>query len=239
MHAGLVTVGDELLSGEVANDNATWLARQLAERGVELEEILVVPDRVDRIAHRVEECSERFDAVLVTGGLGSTPDDVTLEAVAAAFDLALERNEAALQDAEHTVAEIKEEYPGFTFDSEAAAQFPAGAEVIPNDVGIAPGCVVRNVYVLPGLPEEMKAMFERIADRFEGEQVARSLYTQVPESHLNRLLTEVAAEFEVSVGSYPQEECNRIRLASTNPGTLAAAVEWVREHPEFEEFDPS
>jgi len=239
MQAGLITVGDELLSGEVANDNATWLARQLTERGVELGEIRVVPDRIDRIADSVGEFSGRFDVVLVTGGLGSTPDDLTLEAVAAAFDRPLERNEAALQDAERAVAEIKEEYPAFTFDSEAAAQFPAGAEVIPNDVGIAPGCVVENVYVLPGLPEEMKAMFEGIADRFDGEQTARSLYTPVPESHLHGLLTDVARKFDVSVGSYPQEECNRIRLASSDPGTLDAAVEWVREHPDFEEFEPS
>lgn len=239
MHVGLITVGDELLSGEVANDNATWLARQLTERGVELGEISVVPDRIDRIADRVEAFADRFDAVLVTGGLGSTPDDMTLEAVAVAFDRPLERNEAALQDAERAVAEIKEEYPEFTFDSEAAAQFPAGAEVIPNDVGIAPGCVVENVYVLPGLPEEMKGMFERIADRFDGEQLARSLYTSVPESHLNGLLTDVAREFDVAVGSYPQAECNRIRLSSSDTAELDAAVEWIRQHPDFEPFEPS
>jgi nicotinamide-nucleotide amidase len=238
MDAGLITVGDELLSGEVENSNATWLARRLAEQGVKLQEMRVVPDERDRIAEPVAGFATRFDVVVVTGGLGSTPDDMTLEAVAGALDVPLERNERALRDIERAVAEIQEEYPEFTFDSEAAAQFPEGGEVVPNDVGIAPGCVLENVYVLPGLPEEMRATFEAVDDRFDGDRLRRSLYTQVPESHLNRVLTEVTSEFEVSVGCYPQEECNRIRLAGSNHAVLDDAVAWVRDHPEFEACDP-
>ncbi|MEE6208645.1 molybdopterin-binding protein, partial [Salarchaeum sp. III] len=82
MEVALLTVGDELLAGETENTNASWLARQLTERGATATRVLVVPDDHDAIAAYTRKWRERFDAVIVTGGLGGTPDDVTMDAVA-------------------------------------------------------------------------------------------------------------------------------------------------------------
>ncbi|MHC3438603.1 molybdopterin-binding protein [Natrialbaceae archaeon A-gly3] len=114
----------------------------MSERGVTVGEIRVVPDTGLSIKAAVTEFSAEFDRTIVTGGLGSTPDDVTLEAVARALDRSLKENDAARADIERTVREIETEYPGFEHDVDAAARFPPGARVIPNDEGIVPGCVI-------------------------------------------------------------------------------------------------
>lgn len=91
MEVALITVGDELLAGDTVNTNANWLAAELSDRGVAVKRILSVPDDRAVIAECVRAYADAFDAVIVTGGLGGTPDDVTLEAVADAFDRELVR----------------------------------------------------------------------------------------------------------------------------------------------------
>lgn len=232
--AALVTVGDELLAGDVENTNASWLAARLTERGVEVREVRVVPDEGPAIERAVSELGSEHTFVLTTGGLGSTPDDITVEAVAAALDRSLEPNAEARRDVESAVAAIREEYPDFDHDVGAASQYPVGARIVPNDEGISPGCVCGNVYVLPGIPDEMQAVFERVADEFDGDVASRTLYTETPESHLNTVLTEVGERFDVRVGCYPVDERKRIRLVSEDETALSAAAEWLAGQPEFQ-----
>jgi len=228
-------VGDELLAGDVTNTNATWLAERLTSRGVDVGEIRVVPDDAERIATAVADLTDRFASVVVTGGLGSTPDDVTLAAVADALDRPLETNETARELVAETVREIEADYPDFEFDLDAAARFPAGGRPIPNGEGIAPGCVIEDVYVVPGVPEEMRAVFERVADKFAGAVRSRTVYSTVPESNLNPLLTELRDRFDVRVGCYPEDDRRRLKLSSSDSERLERAHEWVRGRPEIEE----
>ena len=100
MQAAILTVGEELLAGDTENTNGTWLAGQLTDRGVAVARILAVPDEEGVIAGAVDRYSDTFDAVVVTGGLGGTPDDVTMSAVAAAFDRPLVENDLARADVE-------------------------------------------------------------------------------------------------------------------------------------------
>lgn len=232
---GILTVGDELLAGDVENTNATWLADRLTARGVDVGEIRVVPDDTERIAAAVAELAARFASVVVTGGLGSTPDDLTLMAVARALDRPLETNEEARELVAETVREIEAEYPDFEFDLDAAARFPSGGRPISNDEGIAPGCVIEGVYVIPGVPAEMKAVFERVVDEFAGEVRSRTVYSDVPESNLNPLLTELRDRFEVRVGCYPEDDRRRLKVSSSDLDRLERAYEWVRDRPEIEE----
>lgn len=231
--AGLVTVGDELLAGDIENTNATWLAARLDDRGVDVRQIRVVPDVVGEIASTVEELAGRFDAVVVTGGLGSTPDDVTLEGVATALGRPLETNEEALALLEETVAEVRRRRPELSFDMAAAARYPRDAEIIPNDEGIAPGCRCESVVVAPGIPDEMKAVFGRVEDRFNGSKRARLVYSSVPESNLRGVLDEVRAEFDVGVGCYPGRRFKRIKLTGDDPERLEAARGWLLERAEI------
>lgn len=233
MQIALLTIGDELLSGETENTNATWLARQLTDRGVSVSRIAVIPDEVAVIARHVSEYSEAFDSVIVTGGLGGTPDDVTINGVARAFDRPLEPDDAARADIEATLASYREHRPDLDIDLdiEAEAALPAGGRALLNEAGLSPGCVVENVYILPGIPEEMQAMFSSVADEFSGDVQMRALYTEEPESNLIATLSAVRDRFDVSVGCYPNRAAghNRLVLRGTDDETLDAATEWLRE----------
>jgi molybdenum cofactor synthesis domain-containing protein len=223
MRVALVTVGDELLAGDTVNTNAAWLGRQLADRGVTVERTTVVPDRVADIARVVNEYRAEYDAVLVTGGLGPTHDDVTMDGVAAAFGRDLERSEEAL--------EWLAEHGGYTRDdlAEGTADIPAGARMLPNREGVAPGCVVESVYVLPGVPAEMKTMFEEVAAEFAGEKRhVETVAADEPESGMLDRIRAVRERFEVTVGSYPGEVVT-IKLQGTDESEVEDAAAWLRE----------
>lgn len=233
MQVALLTVGDELLSGETENTNATWLARQLSERGVALKRIAVVPDDLSVIETHVSEYSTQFDATIVTGGLGRTPDDVTMESIARAFDRSLEPNDLARTDIERTVADLSDRRPDLDLDIdiETEAAIPTNARPLINEAGLSPGCVVANVYVLPGIPEEMRSMFESIADEFIGEIRTRVLYTEDPESNLIDTLTDARDRFDVTVGCYPDRDAghNRLTIRGTDETELDSAESWLCE----------
>ncbi|ESP88060.1 competence/damage-inducible protein A [Candidatus Halobonum tyrrellensis] len=223
MDAAIVTVGDELLSGETVDTNASWLAARLAERGVDVERVTTVPDRVDDIAAAVAEYRGAYDAVLVTGGVGPTHDDVTMDGVAAAFGVELAADEEALAWlADHGG------YAGDDLD-EGTTHLPAGARPLHNEAGVAPGCVIESVYVFPGVPAEMEAMFEGVAGEFSGERrYAEHVETSEPESTLLDRFETLRAEFDVTVGSYPGDGV-RVKLAGTDPAEVERAAAWLRE----------
>jgi molybdenum cofactor synthesis domain-containing protein len=242
MEAAIVTVGDELLSGETANTNATWLAERLSERGVAVKRVLVVPDDVEAIAKAVGEYAAAYDAVIVTGGLGGTPDDVTMDGVAAAFDRPLEPDDLARADLERTLAAVADDYPDLDVDVEAEASIPAGARPLVNDAGLSPGCVLEEdgctVAVLPGIPEEMEAMFEQVAGECAGDGESRRLYTEEPEANLIERLDRAREEFGVAVGCYPDREAghNRLVVRGEDGDAVERAAAWLRA--EVETVDP-
>jgi len=235
MDVALITVGDELLSGDTVNTNANWLASELSDRGVAVARILSVPDDRAVIAERVRGYAGEFDAVIVTGGIGGTPDDVTMEAVADAFDRDLAATDLTREAVERRLAEIRERIPaeqgGIDVDVEAEAAVPAESRPLLNEAGLAPGCVCEGVYVMPGIPDELKAMFDSVADEFVGDRRSRFLYTVEPEANIVPALTESMERFDVVVGCYPDREAdhNRLKLTATDSDALAAAVEWLLE----------
>jgi len=232
MHVAVINVGDEILAGDTTNTNATWLCDRLDERGVDVERITVVPDRVADIARVVNEYRAEHDAVIVTGGLGPTHDDVTMEGVAAAFGREVERNEEAV--------EWLVEHGGYQRDDlvEGTSHLPADARVLHNEVGVAPGCVVDDeVYVLPGVPQEMEGMFERVAGEFDGERTHVVVVTvDEPESALLDRVEELRERFDVTVGSYPGEYV-RVKLKDVNSDAVEAAADWLRERVDVVETE--
>lgn len=246
MEVALLTVGGELLAGDTANTNGTWLARQLTERGVSVRRILVVPDDRSTIAEYVGEYSDAFDAVIATGGVGGTPDDVTMEAVADAFGREMVVSDLALADVEARLAELEGVIPDLDVDAEAEASVPEGSRPLLNAEGLAPGCVLENVYVLPGIPGEMKAMFDDVADAFEGDAVSRKLYTVEPEANLVSALSEARERFDVYVGCYPDREArhNRLKVSGTDASAVEDATRWLldtvdaSETPVERDWDP-
>jgi molybdenum cofactor synthesis domain-containing protein len=231
MEVALVTVGDELLAGDTVNTNAAWLGRELASRGVAVERATTVPDRIDDIAEAVTEYRRRYDAVIVTGGLGPTHDDLTMAAVARAFDRDLVESEEAL--------DWLAENGGYSHEdlAEGTAHIPEGARPLHNDVGVAPGCVLGTVYVLPGVPAEMEAMFERVAEEFAGEAThVEFVEADEPESGLLDRFETLRERFDVKVGSYPGGTV-RVKLEGERE-EVERAADWLRANvtaPEPEE----
>jgi len=224
MNVALVNIGDEILSGDTTNTNATWLCERLDERGVDVERITVIPDRVSEIARVVNEYRVEYDALIVTGGLGPTHDDMTMEAVAAAYGREVESNEEALEWIVEEGGYAREDL------AEGTSHIPAGARPLHNEVGVAPGCVGdEEVYVLPGVPAEMRGMFESIADEFVGEQrYVRTVTIDEPESALLARIEELRGRFDVGVGVYPGEYV-RVKLTGTDPDAVESAARWLHE----------
>ena len=231
MEVALITVGDELLSGDTVNTNANWLAGELSDRGVAVGKILSLPDDRTLIAEHVREDAAAFDAVIVTGGIGSTPDDVTMEAVADAFDREMAPTDLTRESVEQRLAAIRERVPDREFDVDVAAEaaVPAGCRPLVTDAGLAPGCVIEGVYVLPGIPDELKATFETVADEFAGDRRSRFLYTVEPESNIVPALREAMERFDVVVGCYPDREAdhNRLKVTATDDEALDDAAAWL------------
>ncbi|ADJ15649.1 competence/damage-inducible protein A [Halalkalicoccus jeotgali] len=229
MHVALVSVGDEILAGDTVNTNAAWLGQRLAARGVDVERVTVIPDRIEEIASVVSEYRSEYDAVIVTGGLGPTHDDLTMEGVAAALDRGIERNEEALSWLTEEGGYAREDLTAGTAD------LPAGARPLHNEAGVAPGAAIEGVYVLPGVPAEMKAMFETVETEFEGEPRYTSVvYTTEPESALVPRLEAVRDRFDVSVGSYPGDGV-RLKLTGADEAVVESAADWLRERVELDE----
>jgi nicotinamide-nucleotide amidase len=226
--AVVLTVGNEIVSGDVENTNASWLARRLASLGVAVRLAAALPDDVDEIAAFLRLESRRVDLVFVTGGLGGTPDDVTREAVAAAF--ALPREEVA-----SVADELRRRFARRGLSEYAArwARIPRGAEPLANPLGGAPGFALENVYVLPGLPSEMEAMFDSISDRFRGPPIAtwRRKY-RTGEGQIVAVLEEATRRHAgVAVGSYPRFLPDgpevEVVLKSSDEAALAEAAAWA------------
>lgn len=227
--AAIVTIGNEILAGDIANTNASWLAQRLQDLGIKVRLVAVLPDEVDEIAAFVRERAPAVDFMLVTGGLGGTPDDLTREAIAAAFGV--EQDEVA-----EVAADLRAR---FTRDPEYAARWarlPAGSRPLSNPRGGAPGFAIANVYVFPGLPAELEAMFEAIEDEFRGSPPIRQWRRtyRTHESEIASILAEAGERWpHVLVGSYPSFDPPppevEIVLKSSDADALAQASAFVEQ----------
>jgi len=231
MRVALVIVGDEILSGDTTNTNAAWLGQRLTDAGVSVERMTVVPDLVADIARVVNEFHAEYDAVIVTGGLGPTPDDVTMDGVAAAFGTEVGPDEE--------VRRWLIEEGGYSNEDLAPAttHIPERARPLPNPEGVAPGCVIENTHVLPGVPAEMKAMFELVDEAFTGDPAyVETVVTPEPESDLLDRITAAQEEFDVTVGSYPGENV-RLKVQGPDRDQVEKAAAWLRERVETASLD--
>ncbi len=162
MRARIISTGTELTLGQAIDANAPWLAQQLAGLGIECTGHVVVPDDQMRIRDAIATASSETEIVLVTGGLGPTPDDLTRFALADVLSVGLLSDEASLKQIE---AFFQRRNRSMSEANRVQAMFPEGARPIENTCGTAPGMHARvrgaDVYVMPGVPFEMRQMFDR------------------------------------------------------------------------------
>jgi molybdenum cofactor synthesis domain-containing protein len=238
--AAALLIGNELLSGKVVEANLVELARTLRSLGVKLCRVVMVPDEMEAIARDVRTLSAEYDVVFTSGGVGPTHDDITIEAVAEAFGVrafvhpefeALLRN---VYGARMTEGHLR------------MALVPEGAELVSHEEVRWPTVLMKNVWILPGVPEafRMKLIVVRSSVRGAARFYTREVLTKIDEPDLKPLLDRVVGHHpEVDVGSYPKWFDARYKTKITFDATAedkleAAVAEFLSLLPEGEPQSP-
>jgi molybdenum cofactor synthesis domain-containing protein len=231
--AALVVIGDEILSGRTKDVNIGATAEFCTDLGIELKEVRVVSDETDEIVEAVNALRARYTYVFTTGGIGPTHDDITADAVAKAFGVALPINPEA-----RAMLETRWKQTG-TEVNEARlrmARIPEGASLIVNSVSAAPGFRIGNVHVMAGVPIIMRAMLEAILPTLKAGKKVLSVTVKaaVGEGTVGGPLGELQAQYpDVKMGSYPQMGNDRVStelvLRSSDAARLEEAAGKVRE----------
>jgi molybdenum cofactor synthesis domain-containing protein len=222
--AGIILVGNEILSGKSQDANAAYLCRELRALGVEVRRITVIPDEVQLIADAVADFSRDYDVVFTSGGVGPTHDDVTIEGVARAMMTAVVRHPV--------LVELLERYYRGKVTEAALrmAEIPEGAELVGGETVRFPTVVMRNVYVLPGVPEIFRAKFDAIRERFRDQPIhLKNVFVTLGEGTLADYLNRLLADFPLlQLGSYPEfsnpEYRVKVTLESRDRGYVEQAL---------------
>ncbi|QYJ00805.1 competence/damage-inducible protein A [Thalassovita mediterranea] len=202
--AAICLIGDELLSGRTRDINVQQIAGYLRPLGIPVEEVRIVPDVQARIVEAVNALRERYSYVFTTGGIGPTHDDITADAIAAAFGVGIDKHPEVMAMLQARYDEIGTE---FTEARQRMARIPDGASLIENPVSGAPGFQTGNVFTLAGVPSIVQGMLQDIGHRLEHGRVVHARTVRVPglrEGDIAEALSELDKSYEeVSFGSYP------------------------------------
>lgn len=228
--AGVLVIGDEILSGRTKDTNSGYIAEYLTSIGIDLKEVRVIADEKEEIVDAVRHFSLKYTHVFTTGGIGPTHDDITADAIAAAFDVGIEHNHEA-------ITLMKANYPPDFELNEARmrmARIPIGASLIKNKASAPPGFKIKNVHVMAGVPAVMRAMMDEVAKTLETGTIIHSRTVPFPrgEGVIAAGLGGIQERFDdVSIGSYPTMRDGKfvtnIVLRSRDEGRLSTAEKAV------------
>lgn len=201
--AAMLVIGDEILSGRTRDGNTHFLAGELTRSGITLAEARVVPDEADRIIAAVNALRGAYDTVFTSGGIGPTHDDITADAIAAAFGVGISHREDAMA---LLGAHYARQGMEFNEARQRMARIPDGARLIDNPVSVAPGFSLGNVHVMAGVPNVFQAMVASVLPTLTGGAplLSQSLRVMRGEGEVAAPFGALAAEFpDLSMGSYP------------------------------------
>ncbi len=199
--AAVIMIGDEVLSGRTQDKNLSFIAGFLGDIDIQVEEARIVPDNQSRIIEAVNALRPQYDYIFTTGGIGPTHDDITADAIAAAFNVSIDFNDEA-------VAILRQRYDENDLNDARMrmARIPHGASLIENPVSKAPGFQIENVFVLAGVPKIMQAMMGCLAPRLKGgaKMLSRSIRCNIGEGRVAAGLNRLQSRFPtVALASYP------------------------------------
>ena len=201
--ASVLVIGDEILSGRTQDTNSNYIAKKMAEIGIDTSEIRVIPDIKEVIIESVNELREKNDYLFTTGGIGPTHDDITAESIALAFGVKIELNESAFSVLKKYYEEI-----GSPFNEvrQRMARIPVGATLIENPVSKAPGFKIENVFVFAGIPKIMIAMLENSLKFLHKGSIVHSQSVKVDAvegDNADTLSLMDSEDSDLRIGSYP------------------------------------
>jgi molybdenum cofactor synthesis domain-containing protein len=228
--AAILVIGNEVLSGKVEEENARFLIRELRPLGVDLQRIVVIKDDPDAIAREVRAMSERHAHVFTSGGVGGTHDDVTMEGIAQGFGVPLERHP-------ELEALIRRHYKERTNeDMLRMADVPKGAVLLGVGEILFPVVAMKNVYVLPGVPEFLRMKFEVLRPRLRQASVftLRQIFVRVGEDAIAALMRQTQAALPgLEIGSYPRFDTAaykvKITVEARDPELVALGMKRLLE----------
>ena len=235
INAAMLVIGNEILSGRTRDANIQHLGIELGLRGIQLKEVRVVADIETDIVDAINALRERYNYVFTTGGIGPTHDDITSECIAKAFGVENTPHPEGFKLLADFYAS-----KGIEFNTarQRMAHTPEGATLIRNDVSMAPGYCMDNVYVMAGVPRIMRNMLAGILPLLTGGAVVKShaLTTDLPEGVLAEHLAAIETEYadSLDIGSYPKERQGKVGyivsliLRSNDEKILASATEKLR-----------
>jgi FAD synthetase len=223
--AGIVIIGNEVLSGKTQDINSFFLCTELRQLGVEVQKISTIQDEIELIGNEVATFSKRFDYVFTTGGVGPTHDDVTIDGIARGFGLKVVRH----PDIERR---MRQRLGGEVNEARLRmANVPEGATLLATEALFAPVVNIHNVYIFPGIPRILQERFHAIKERFrEAPYHLRNVYVKYGEGVIAAILNDLLAKFpELMLGSYPvldlQEYKVKVTLESKNEAYLDHALQ--------------
>jgi molybdenum cofactor synthesis domain-containing protein len=232
--AAMIVIGDEILSGRTKDKNIGWLAENLNAQGIQLVEARVIADNRPVIIDTVKTLSAAYDLVFTSGGIGPTHDDITTEAVAAAFGVPIIRHPEAER---RLVAHYENTDLEFNAARQKMADIPDTATLIDNPLSAAPGFILDNVHVLPGVPAIFQAMFEGVRSFLPGGKVMTRITVQCDtgEGNIATIMASVQSRYEgVSIGSYPWFKPGQFGTAVVVSGLDQAVTESAAKDVESE-----
>jgi molybdenum cofactor synthesis domain-containing protein len=220
--AAFLVIGNEILTGKVVEENVPFLARELFRMGITLARIVVCADDPAIIASDVRTLAGAHDVLFTSGGVGPTHDDVTIPAVARAFDRALVRDSELER-------RIRDHFGVRTTDGHLRmAELPEGGELVASAQMSWPVLRIENTWVLPGVPQIFRMKFDLVRERLVRAEpfVTRAIYTRCDEGEIAALLADVEARFAgVSIGSYPRLNDPEYAVKLTIDGRDASRVD--------------
>ena len=229
--AGIVVIGDEILSGRTKDKNIGFIAEYLTNLGIDLKEVRVVADEEPAIVEALNTLRARYDYVFTTGGIGPTHDDITADAVAKAFGVGIDHHP-------DVVARFRQRYAEADLNEARLrmARIPDGAELIESATILAPGFKLGNVVVMAGVPSIMQAVVDIVAPRLRSgaRMLSDSVSANAREGDIGTPLRAIQeAHPETSIGSYPFiEDSGRpntnVVVRSRDPEKLKAAMDDVK-----------
>lgn len=224
--AGIIIIGDEILTGKIQDNNAFFMAKELWAHGIQLCRISVIQDNIDEIAAEVNLFSNKFDYVFTSGGIGPTHDDVTIEGIAKAFNV-----RTIIDDTLKGIVEKK--LGNLSPEKLKMAEAPEGAELFTDGNLSFPLIKFRNIYIFPGIPELLRKKFFAIEKLFDEPNIyLKKIFLRESESEIAPILKDVLRQFRlVKIGSYPimniKEYCVVITMESLDEKNLQNAVDML------------
>lgn len=230
-NVAILVIGNEVLSGRTREANAWYAADAFFNVGCKLSEVAIVPDEHKIIVSTLKRLHQQYDAVITSGGIGPTHDDITMQSIADCFDVPLLEHDDTIQVMIDFYGEV-----ALTEGRRRMARLPKGAQPVICEQSIAPGALINNVYVFAGVPHIFESQLQAVLEDFKGDKafIRHEIEVKLAESKFAAELGVIQEQYlDIEIGSYPgrcgKDPCGKICVSGTDETTIQRALSTINE----------